>query len=147
MTCHPHCSLGTYLFVGRDGDAVPISQFFDLPAMLGTMHRLAEKGERSRFKFFTKIGAFRALRRHWRAKSAPSGMKFEGWLHTLNGMVDKNVGRGEAGRKTFRSLLVAGMHFMDLYNYETARARRCVIHYATPEGRLYPFCTYNAGPP
>jgi uncharacterized radical SAM superfamily Fe-S cluster-containing enzyme len=38
------------------------------------------------------------------------------------------------------------MHFMDLYNYETARARRCVIHYATPEGRLYPFCTYNSGP-
>jgi hypothetical protein len=61
-------------------------------------------------------------------------------------MVDKNVGRGEAGKKTFRSLLVAGMHFMDRYNYETARARRCVIHYADPDGRLYPFCTYNAGP-
>ena len=73
-------------------------------------------------------------------------MTFEGWLHTLNGMVDKNVGRGQAGKKTFRSLLVAGMHFMDRYNYETARARRCVIHYADPDGKLYPFCTYNAGP-
>ena len=73
-------------------------------------------------------------------------MTFEDWLHTVNGMIDKNVGRGQAGRKTFRSLLVAGMHFMDRYNYETDRARRCVIHYADPDGRLYPFCTYNAGP-
>jgi len=21
-----------------------------------------------------------------------------------------------------------------------------VIHYATPDGKLYPFCTYNSGP-
>jgi hypothetical protein len=38
------------------------------------------------------------------------------------------------------------MHFMDRYNFETDRARRCVIHYATPDGRIYPFCTYNSGP-
>jgi len=41
---------------------------------------------------------------------------------------------------------VAGMHFQDRYNYQTDRSRRCVIHYADPDGRLYPFCTYNAGP-
>ncbi|MDK1030424.1 MAG: radical SAM protein [Planctomycetia bacterium] len=146
MTCHPHCSLGTYLFVGRRGDVVPLPQFFDLPAMLGEMNRLADKGEQARFKFFTKISAFRTLKRHWRPERAPSGMTFDHWLHTLNGMIDKNVGRGVPGEKTFRSLLVAGMHFMDSYNYETARARRCVIHYAAPDGRLYPFCTYNAGP-
>ncbi|GBC77640.1 hypothetical protein HRbin08_01119 [bacterium HR08] len=22
---------------------------------------------------------------------------------------------------------------------------RCVIHYAAPDGRIYPFCTYNSG--
>jgi uncharacterized radical SAM superfamily Fe-S cluster-containing enzyme len=146
MSCHPHCSLGTYLFVGEDGRAVPIPQFFDLEGLLGDMWRLARKAETSRVKFFQKTQAFLALRKHWRGERAPAGMTFEGWLHTLNGMVDKNVGRGEAGRKTFRSLMVAGMHFMDRYNYETDRTRRCVIHYADPDGRLYPFCTYNAGP-
>lgn len=146
MSCHPHCSLGTYLFVGEDGRAVPIPQFFDLEGLLGDMWRLARKAETSRVKFFQKTQAFLALRKHWRGARAPAGMTFEGWLHTLNGMVDKSVGRGQAGRKTFRSLMVAGMHFMDRYNYETDRTRRCVIHYADPDGRLYPFCTYNAGP-
>ncbi len=146
MSCHPHCSLGTYLFVGTDGRPVPIPQFFDLKGLLDEMWRLARKGERSRFKLFTKARSFLALKRHFRPEHAPAGMTFEGWLHTLNGMVDKKVGRGKAGKKTFRSLLVAGMHFQDRYNYQTDRARRCVIHYAAPDGRLYPFCTYNAGP-
>jgi uncharacterized radical SAM superfamily Fe-S cluster-containing enzyme len=146
ISCHPHCALGTYLFVGEDGRAVAIPQFFDLKGLLDDMWRLAKKAEVSRVKFFQKAQAFLALRKHFRADRAPAGMTFEGWLHTLNGMVDKKVGRGDAGRKTFRSLLVAGMHFMDRYNYETDRARRCVIHYAAPDGRFYPFCTYNSGP-
>ena len=146
MSCHPHCSLGTYLFVGRDGRPVPLPQFFNLKGLLDDMWRLARSGETSRFKFFTKTKAFLALRKHFRADKAPAGMTFQGWLRSLNGMIDKNVGRGKTGRKNFRSLLVAGMHFMDRYNYDTARACRCVIHYADPDGRLYPFCTYNAGP-
>jgi 7,8-dihydro-6-hydroxymethylpterin dimethyltransferase len=35
---------------------------------------------------------------------------------------------------------VAGMHFMDLYNYDVERVKRCVIHYAAPNGLIYPFC-------
>jgi len=146
MSCHPHCSLGTYLFVGRDGRAVPLPQFFNLKGLLRDMWALAGKRPRSRFAFFPKIRAFLALKRNWRADRAPAGMTFEDWLRTLNGMIDKKVGRGQAGHKNFRSLLVAGMHFMDRYNYETNRVRRCVIHYVTPGGRIYPFCTYNAGP-
>ena len=38
-----------------------------------------------------------------------------------------------------------GMHFMDRYNYDTERIRRCVITYSTPDG-FYPFCTINCGP-
>ena len=39
MSCHPHCSLGTYLFMGCDGKAVPVSQFFDLKGLLDDMWR------------------------------------------------------------------------------------------------------------
>jgi hypothetical protein len=41
--------------------------------------------------------------------------------------------------------MAAGMHFMDRYNYDTERIRRCVILYSTPDG-IYPFCTINGGP-
>ncbi|MBE3071174.1 MAG: radical SAM protein [Planctomycetes bacterium] len=146
MSCHPHCSLGTYLFIGSDGRPVPVPQFFNIKGLLDDMWRLSRAGGVSRVKFFTKTKAFLALHRHFRPEKAPAGMTFRGWLRSLNGMVDKNVGRGRSGQKNFRSLLVAGMHFMDRYNYETARTRRCVIHYADPDGRFYPFCTYNAGP-
>jgi hypothetical protein len=38
------------------------------------------------------------------------------------------------------------MHFMDSYNYDIERVKRCVIHYAAPNGLIYPFCAYNSGP-
>ena len=62
-------------------------------------------------------------------------------------MTNKKLGRdGMDGTFTYRTLLVAGMHFMDNYNYDIERVKRCVIHYAAPDGKLYPFCTYNSGP-
>ncbi len=42
--------------------------------------------------------------------------------------------------------MLAGMHFMDSYNYDVERVKRCVIHYAAPNGRIYPFCAYNSDP-
>ena len=35
---------------------------------------------------------------------------------------------------------------MDSYNYDFARVKRCVIHYAAPNALVYPFCIYNSGP-
>lgn len=33
--------------------------------------------------------------------------------------------------------------FMDRWNFDVARARRCCIQEAMPDGRIIPFCTYN----
>ncbi len=35
------------------------------------------------------------------------------------------------------------MHFQDAYNLDTERLQRCGAHYATPDGRIIPFCAYN----
>jgi uncharacterized radical SAM superfamily Fe-S cluster-containing enzyme len=62
-------------------------------------------------------------------------------------MTDHSHGRGQGdGTFTYKTLLVAGMHFMDAYNYDINRVKRCVIHYTAPNGLVYPFCTYNSGP-
>jgi uncharacterized radical SAM superfamily Fe-S cluster-containing enzyme len=74
-------------------------------------------------------------------------LTFQKFLDTLQGLTNKKLGRdGMDGTFTYRTLLVAGMHFMDHYNYDVERVKRCVIHYAAPDGKLYPFCTYNSGP-
>jgi uncharacterized radical SAM superfamily Fe-S cluster-containing enzyme len=42
-----------------------------------------------------------------------------------------------------KSLLIACMHFMDPWNFDQDRVKRCVIHYAVPDGRIIPFCSMN----
>jgi uncharacterized radical SAM superfamily Fe-S cluster-containing enzyme len=148
LTSHPHCAMGTYLYVHPETKAaVPITRFFDMPAMLREIDSLARSAQGARFKMFSKINAWQKLRKHYRQQFAPPGLSFERFLQTLQGMTDHNYGRGKGdGTFTYKTLLVAGMHFMDGYNYDIERVKRCVIHYSAPNGMVYPFCTYNSGP-
>jgi uncharacterized radical SAM superfamily Fe-S cluster-containing enzyme len=148
LSCHPHCSMGTYMFVDRNKKATPITKFVDMGAMLQEIDTLARRTEKQRIKFWSKMQAWKALRRHYHEDRAPEGLTFDRFLHTLQGLVDKKYGRGEMQEQGFsyKTLMVASMHFMDAYNYDVERVRRCVIHYAAPNGLIYPFCAYNAGP-
>ena len=148
LSAHPHCSMGTYLFVDRvSREAVPITRFVDIGAMLREMDMMARKAASARIKLWTKIDAWQSLKRHFKPEAAPPGLTFPKFLQTLQGMMDKRYGReGMDGTFSYHTLMVAGMHFMDSYNYDTERVQRCVIHYASPNGLIYPFCTYNSGP-
>ncbi|MCS6952311.1 MAG: radical SAM protein [Bryobacterales bacterium] len=148
LTPHPHCSMGTYLFVDPHKRAVPVTRFVDVGGMMRDLDQLARRIPRQRIKLFSKVRAWQALRRHFHADRAPEGLTFQRFLRTLQGFTDKRYGRGQLERKgyTYKTLMVASMHFMDVYNYDVERVRRCVIHYAAPNGLLYPFCAYNAGP-
>ena len=42
-----------------------------------------------------------------------------------------------------KTLFLGMMHFMDLYNYDVERVKRCNIVYLTPEPRIIPFCAFN----
>ena len=67
------------------------------------------------------------------------------FIRALQGLTNKAKGRGDGERHSYKTLMAAGMHFMDRYNFDVERARRCVIQYSTPDG-IYPFCTLNGGP-
>jgi hypothetical protein len=147
LSCHPHCSLGTYLFVDQNRKATPATRFIDVGPMLKEMDLLARKAGKRRMQFFTKIEAWNNLRKFFHEDRAPEGLTFARFLQTLQGMTDKKYGRGaNDGSFTYKTLMVAGMHFMDSYNYDVERVKRCVIHYAAPNGLIYPFCAYNSGP-
>src|SRR5208337_4739540 len=46
LSCHPHCSLGTYLFVDEaTRQAVPITRFVDVGGMLQDIYALAQSAE------------------------------------------------------------------------------------------------------
>jgi hypothetical protein len=125
-----------------------VTQFVDVGGMLKEMDLLARKAGKRRIQFFTKLEAWNNLRKFFHAEKAPEGLDFQMFLQTLQGLTDKKYGRGNSEKKgfTYRTLMLAGMHFMDSYNYDVERVKRCVIHYAAPNGKIYPFCAYNSGP-
>ena len=145
-SCHPDCAFGTYFLISPDGQAYPFPQVVDVEGMFSDMNRLARRIEKKgRMSWLDKMAVFGMFRRHFRSESAPPGLDVKKFVRSLRGLVDKDLGRGEGEKHTYKTLLCAGMHFQDRYNYDVQRLKRCVILYSTPEG-LFPFCAYNCGP-
>jgi uncharacterized radical SAM superfamily Fe-S cluster-containing enzyme len=143
---HTDCAWGTYFLVSPSGQLVPIPQVVNVEGMFTDMNRLAAKiRRRGRPTWLDKWRAFRIFKRHWNAQAAPEELTVRRFARSLKGMIDRGVGRGQSEKLNYKTLLCAGMHFQDRYNFDVERAKRCVILYATPGG-LFPFCTYNCGP-
>ncbi|TFG60621.1 MAG: radical SAM protein [Deltaproteobacteria bacterium] len=145
--CHPHCGLMTLLFVGPNREAVPITRFLDLRGLLGEVERLTGSARKSRVKSLSKMRALQAFYRFFREDRAPEGLTFLRFLKTLDGFAEKKYSwAGKYDGHTYKTFYVLGMHFMDAYNFDLERVSRCGVHYSAPDGKIYPFCTYNSGP-
>jgi len=145
-SCHPDCAFGTYFLVSPQGKAYPFPQVINVEGMFTDMNRIAARiAARGRANWLDKWRTVRMFKRHFNAKDAPPDLTVKRFIRSLMGLVDKNVGRGEGEKATYKTLLCAGMHFQDRHNYDVERAKRCVILYSTPSG-VFPFCAYNCGP-
>ena len=148
LTPNPHCSMGTYMFVDQNHKATPVTRFLDVGAFLQDLDVLSRSAGKTIVKYYSAVRTWQSLKKHFHEDKAPQGLTFDRFISTLQGFTDKRLGRGEKEKEgfTYKTLMVAGMHFMDSYNYDVERVKRCVIHYAAPNGLIYPFCAYNAGP-
>ena len=107
---------------------MPITQFVDVPNMLQDMEELSRSAGKARFKFYSKMKAWNSLQKHFKTELAPPGLTFTKFLQTLQGMTNKKLGRdGKDGTFTYRTLLVAGMHFQDALQLRH-RAREALRH-------------------
>jgi uncharacterized radical SAM superfamily Fe-S cluster-containing enzyme len=144
--CHPHCGAMSLLFVDKKRKAVPVTRFFDLFPALKDIEGLAEGEKKRRFRIFSKLRILDVLRRHFKPECAPNDLTFTKFLKTLDGYADKKYTWTDKYKgHTYKTFFIFGMHFMDNYNYDLQRIRRCAVHYSAVDGRLYPFCTYNSG--
>lgn len=147
--CHTDCTYGTYLLVSPEGRPYTFPQVFNIGELFKDMDRLARKiiskGRAGRMNLWDKLQVYLMFRRHFYRHAAPPDLTVGRFINTILGCVDKRRGRGGGECRTYRTLLAAGMHFQDRYNFDVERVKRCVILYSTPEG-IYPFCTYNGGP-
>jgi len=153
-SCHPDCAEGTYFFVSPQKypgqpaweRLTPLPRVFDIGGLFAHMKDLAGRlARKKRIGIWDKLRVFWMFRKHFNRQGAPEGLTMLKWMRSLQGMLDKTKGRGPEQAKHYKTLMCAGMHFMDRYNYDAERVRRCVIHYSTPQG-VFPFCTYNSGP-
>jgi len=147
QACHPHCGLMTLLFVDGRGNAVPVTRFLDLLGLLREVDRLSATAGRSKVKAVSKMKALHAFHRFFEGSKAPEGLTFLRFLKTLDGFADKKYSWEERYKgHAYKTFYILAMHFMDAYNFDLERVSRCGVHYSGPDGRIYPFCTYNSGP-
>ena len=152
VSCHPLCGIGTYFFVDKNKKPTPVTRFLDIKGLFDDIQSQADKLKnkttfKSLFNNLSKFSLFSSANKHFDASQAPDGLTLKKLGQTIEGLLDKKAGRGaNDGTYTYKTLMVAGMHFMDSYNYDVERVKRCVIHYSTPNGKIYPFCAYNSGP-
>jgi len=128
---HPHCGMGTYLVI-EDGKITPITDHINVEHVLNVLddsNKRLEKGKGLTNKVAVIGGVIKNLRFKTLAK----------YLKDLIITDDYN----SINRAYHQRILVSAMHFMDPYNFDLERAQRCVVHYATPDGRIIPFCTMN----
>ncbi|MGB8218068.1 MAG: radical SAM protein [Candidatus Methanoperedens sp.] len=142
FTVHPHCGTGTYVYV-EDGKMIPITRFIDVEGLLEHIEELASPNSKWLGKSLGNIKRLgyliSALPKYIDMAKAPKSVDVKKlFIDVLK------EGTGEATKEFHRhTLFIGSMHFMDLYNMDLERIKRCGVHYATPDGRIIPFCTYN----
>lgn len=143
FTAHQHCGAATYVFVKEEG-IVPINRMVDVDAFFKSIEELTKRLENSS-SLSKKMVAISGMREFYNnLKKDGSNTMPDLWRILGKTLISHNF---EALRSFhWNALFIGTMHFMDNYNYDTDRVNRCCIHYATPDGRLIPFCSYNSGP-
>ncbi len=142
FTVHPHCGTGTYIYV-EDGKMIPITRFIDVEGLLEHIDEMALDNGKWNSGSIGKIrrigGLIAALPKYIDLAKAPRSVDVKKLF--IDVLRD---GTGDAIKEFHRhTLFIGAMHFMDLYNMDLERIKRCGVHYATPDGRIIPFCTYN----
>ena len=146
FSTHPHCGIGTFVFVDKQKNVVPITRFVKVRELLKDARETADLIQKARIKGLAKTKAiykFMRFEKHYVMKDKmPPGMKLDDIIRPLFSKGDKKA----LSKFTWNALMIGGMHFQDSYNYDIERVKRCCIHYVVPDGRIIPFCAYNSGP-
>ncbi len=143
FTAHQHCGAATYVFVQESG-MVPVNRMVNVESFFESIEQMAEKLRKGGTinKYKTLLEGVKNM--HDSVRQGEQGNTTEFWKIIGKTLIGQNF---DALREFhWNALFIGTMHFMDRYNYDLERVNRCCIHYATPEGKLIPFCTYNSGP-
>jgi len=139
FSAHPCCGAGTYVY-SDGGRLIPITRFLDVEGLLEWIRlELADYDESTLGRLKRKGMILRVLPKFIDNANAPADLNFKDMILAIfrSGTTDSLASFAK------KSLFVGIMHFQDLYNLNLEKLPWCAIHYALPDGRLVPFCSYN----
>ncbi|HXH27462.1 MAG TPA: radical SAM protein, partial [Candidatus Polarisedimenticolia bacterium] len=140
--CHPNCGIGTMLLVNETTKAaVPFPQILNTDRLLEDLKLI---NDASRSKALTVTQFVLSILRNARYDQMPDGMNLWEMLKIIDGHNGGKLGLAERARYNWRIMMVAGMWFQDLFNYDFRRTEMCIIPYGTQLGEVS-FCAYNTG--
>jgi hypothetical protein len=130
LSCHPHCGMATYLVI--DDEAKSIGEYLDIKGFIEDLRTARDNLQRDR-KIRGRLSVIKSI-----VKNAKPGL-FKKYLLPL--MTDASF--EHLSDLHHNMIMIGSMHFMDPYNFDVDRVQRCLIHYATPDGKIIPFCSMN----
>lgn len=141
LSAHFACGMGTYVF--KDGNRmIPITRFVDIEGLFDTLNDLAQDLEKGKNKKIVGAKTLIRIQSFIDKKKEPQGLNLGKILFNAFMKHDYKA----LGIFHYKSLLIGLMHFQDKYNFDAERAKRCCIHNVMSDGRIIPFCTFNAIP-
>ncbi len=144
LSIHFACGAGSYIFMDKDNKVIPITRFVDAPGMIEHLQNAVNEMEgKSRLeRRLMAVKTVAGLRKFIDKDKQPKSMDFTKLLVSVITRHDfKSLGNFQ-----LKSLFIGMMHFQDEYTYDIKRVEKCDIHYAMPDGRVLPFCTFNVFP-
>ena len=142
LSTHFACGMATYVFLDG-GKIIPMPRFVDVDGLFEYLDEKAIDLQKGASKYTVGLSLLYNLFAKFTDKSkAPKGLNLSRILFDALLKHDYRT----LGVLHHKSLFIGLMHFQDLYNWDIERAKRCTIHYATPDGGIIPFCTFNVIP-
>lgn len=142
LTAHFACGMATYAVRDKKRGMVPITKFVDIEGLMEFFETEAGSMQNGGSKVRSGMNMVKRLRGFVDLKEQPRGLNFAKILFKVLVKNDYEA----LGELQTKSMFIGMMHFMDPYNYDVARVQRCEIHYAVPDGRIIPFCSFNVVP-
>ncbi|HLB99992.1 MAG TPA: radical SAM protein [Candidatus Bathyarchaeia archaeon] len=141
FSCSPQCGVVNWMYVSKRGTIIPINHFVDFDKFFGSIEKTARSVEtKGRFALLSTLflAAVRSL--NW-----PLVTKEIGFFPLMTTILRTHISPTyqSLGKLRRRIFLLGCMAFMDQYNFDVNRVRRCVVHYVTPDLKVIPFCAYN----
>jgi len=141
FSCSPQCGIVNWIYVSEDGKMFPVNRFVNFDRFFNYIRKTAENAEsKGKYSLLSSLFMASMLSMNMLLVTQEVGM-----VTLMKSIMKMHLAPSyqSLGKIRRRIFLLGCMAFMDSYNFDVNRVRRCVVHYITPDKKIIPFCAYN----